>query len=120
MDNAKAWLFTVANNLAIDKNRNEYKVKDLDEANWKEIEESRPGVQSDPENLLLQHERLDRLHFAVLNLTSLQRECLHLRADGLRYREIAELMGVSMSTVVDAVRRATVNLAREFDAEVSA
>jgi RNA polymerase sigma-70 factor (ECF subfamily) len=55
-----------------------------------------------------------------LNLTKLQRECLHLRADGLRYREIAELMGVSMSTVVDAVRRATVNLAREFNAEVPA
>jgi RNA polymerase sigma-70 factor (ECF subfamily) len=120
LDNPKAWLFTVANNLAIDKNRNDHNVKDLDESVWKEIEESRAGQQSDPEKLLLQHERLDRLHLAVLNLTKLQRECLHLRADGLRYREIAELMGVSMSTVVDAVRRATVNLAREFNAEVPA
>jgi RNA polymerase sigma-70 factor (ECF subfamily) len=120
LDNPKAWLFTVANNLAIDKNRNDHNIKDLDESVWKEIEESRAGQQSDPEKLLLQHERLDRLHLAVLNLTKLQRECLHLRADGLRYREIAELMGVSMSTVVDAVRRATVNLAREFNAEVPA
>jgi len=56
----------------------------------------------------------------VLNLTTLQRECLHLRAEGLRYREIAELMKISISTVADAVRRATVKLAREVDSEVSA
>jgi DNA-directed RNA polymerase specialized sigma24 family protein len=43
-----------------------------------------------------------------------------LRAEGLRYREIADMMGLSMSTVADAVRRATVKLAREIDTEVSA
>lgn len=118
LDNPKAWLFTVASNLAIDKRRNEAHVKDLDEFHWEEIEESRSGVQAGPEELVLQRERLDRLHIAVLNLTPLQRQCLHLRAEGLRYREIAELMEISMSTVVDAVRRATVKLAREFDSEV--
>lgn len=120
LDNPKAWLFTVANNLAVDKGRNESHVKDLDESTWKEIEDSRAGFQSDPEKLVLQRERLDRLHLAVLNLTALQRQCLHLRAEGLRYREIAELSNLSVSTVVDAVRRATLKLAREFDAEVSA
>jgi DNA-binding CsgD family transcriptional regulator len=44
---------------------------------------------------VLQRERLDRLHTAVLNLTRLQRECLHLRAEGLRYREIAGLLEIS-------------------------
>jgi len=120
LDNPKAWLFTVANNLAIDASRTNSKITDLDEHAWKEIEESRSGSQTDPEKVMLQDERLDRLHMAVLNLTSLQRECLHLRAEGLRYREIAELMGLSMSTVADAVRRATVKLAREVDTEVSA
>lgn len=120
LENPKAWLFTVANNLAIDASRTDSKVTDLDEHAWKEIEESRSGSQADPEKLVLQDERLDRLHMAVLNLTSLQRECLHLRAEGLRYREIADMMGLSMSTVADAVRRATVKLAREVDTEVSA
>ena len=120
LDNPKAWLFTVANNLAVDKNRDENNLKDLDESTWREIEESRSGLQADPEKLMLQSERLDRLHIAVLNLTPLQRQCLHMRAEGLRYREIAELMGVSMSTVADAVRRAVVNLGREFEGEVSA
>jgi RNA polymerase sigma-70 factor (ECF subfamily) len=119
LDNPKAWLFTVAGNLAIDTNRNESHVIDLDEQSWKEIEDSRSGLQSDPETLLLQNERLDRLQIAVLNLTALQRECLHLRAEGLRYREIAQLMSISISTVADAVRRATVRLAREVDSEAS-
>ena len=120
LENAKAWLFTVANNLATDIKRNDSNITDLDEHTWKEIEESRSGKQIDPEKLMLQDERLDRLHVAVLNLTTLQRECLHLRAEGLRYREIAELMKISISTVADAVRRATVKLAREVDSEVSA
>jgi RNA polymerase sigma-70 factor (ECF subfamily) len=119
LDNPKAWLFTVANNLAVDASRNENHIKDLDEATWKEIERSKSGPQADPEKLLLQRERLDRLHIAVLNLTPLQRECLHLRAEGLRYREIASLLELSPSTVMDAVRRATLKLAREFDGEVS-
>src|SRR5579862_1612947 len=120
LDNPKAWIFTVANNLAVDASRNESHIKDLDEATWKEIEESRSGLQADPEKLMLQRERLGRLHIAVLNLTPLQRECLHLRAEGLRYREIAGLLKLSPSTVMDAVRRATLKLAREFDGEASA
>jgi RNA polymerase sigma-70 factor (ECF subfamily) len=120
LENPKAWLFTVANNLAIDVARSDGHSIDLDEKNWREIEESRSSMQSDPESILIQNERLDRLQLAVLNLTPLQRECLHLRADGLRYREIAELLAISVSTVADAVRRATVKLAREVDSEVSA
>lgn len=42
-----------------------------------------------------------------------------LSAEGLRYCEIAGVMQLSISTVVDAVRRATVKLAREFDTKVS-
>lgn len=120
LENPQAWLFTVANNLAVDVARSEGNSIDLDERTWREIEESRSALPPDPESLLIQNERLDRLQIAVLNLTPLQRECLHLRAEGLRYREIAELLAISISTVADAVRRATVRLAREVDSEVSA
>jgi len=120
LENPKAWIFTVANNLATDVARSDSNSIDLDERHWREIEESRSALQSDPESLLIQNERLDRLQMAVLNLTRLQRECLHLRAEGLRYREIAALLAISVSTVADAVRRATVKLAREIDSEVSA
>lgn len=119
LDNAKAWLLTVANNLAIDESRADRHQTDLDESAWKEIEESRSDTQADPEEVVLRRERLNRLHAAVLKLTPLQRDCLHLRAEGLRYGEIAGLMNLSISTVVDAVRRATVRLAREFDTKGS-
>ena len=104
VDNPKAWLFTVANNLAIDASRSNSHIQDLDETTWSRIEDMRLGA-ADPEKLTLQRERLERLRLAVLNLTALQRECLHLRAEGLRYREIADLMSISISTVADAVRR---------------
>jgi RNA polymerase sigma-70 factor (ECF subfamily) len=118
VDNPKAWLFTVANNLAIDASRGNTHIQDLDQTRWSRIEDKRLGA-ADPEKLTLQRERLERLRMAVLNLTALQRECLHLRAEGLRYREIADLMSISVSTVSDSVRRATLKLSRELEGEVS-
>jgi RNA polymerase sigma-70 factor (ECF subfamily) len=118
VDNPKAWLFTVANNLAIDASRGDSHIQDLDETTWNRIEDKRLRA-ADPEQLTLQRERLERLRLVVLNLTALQRECLHLRAEGLRYREIADLMNISVSTVADAVRRATLKLSREFESGAS-
>lgn len=118
VDNPKAWLFTVANNLAIDASRGNTHIQDLDQTRWSRIEDKRLGA-ADPEKLTLQRERLERLRMAVLNRTALQRECLHLRAEGLRYREIADLMSISVSTVADSVRRATLKLSRELEGEVS-
>ena len=118
VDNPKAWLFTVANNLAIDASRGDSHIQDLDETTWNRIEDKRLRA-ADPEQLTLHRERLERLRLVVLNLTALQRECLHLRAEGLRYREIADLMNISVSTVADAVRRATLKLSREFESGAS-
>jgi RNA polymerase sigma-70 factor (ECF subfamily) len=120
LENPKAWLFKVANNLAIDVARKDGNAINLNERNWREIEESRSAMESNPESLLIRNERMGRLRMAVLNLTQLQSECLYLRAEGLRYREIAELLAISVSTVADAVRRATVKLAREVDSGISA
>ena len=112
VDNPKAWLFTVANNLAIDACRRDSHIQDLDEAT--RIEDAQVS-HDNPEKLTLQRERLERLRSAVLNLTDLERECLHLRAEGLRYREIADLMNVSLSSITHAVRRATLKLSRELE-----
>lgn len=37
LDNPKAWIFTVANNLAVDAIRDESHIKDLDETTWKRL-----------------------------------------------------------------------------------
>src|SRR5262245_2322502 len=119
VENPKAWLFTVAHNLAVDSMRGESQFKTLDETGWEQLEASRPFIQNDHEKTVLERERRELLREAVMNLTPLQRECLHLRSEGLRLREIADLLRISISTVADATRRACVKLAREFSTEVS-
>jgi RNA polymerase sigma-70 factor (ECF subfamily) len=41
-----------------------------------------------------------------MRLTQLQRNCIRLRAEGFRYREIAEILNISVSTVAGSLRHA--------------
>jgi RNA polymerase sigma factor (sigma-70 family) len=50
---------------------------------------------------------------AVRTLAVQERECLMLRAEGLRYREIGEVLGIPTSTVADLVDRAIKKLAEK-------
>jgi RNA polymerase sigma-70 factor (ECF subfamily) len=117
LDNPSAWLFTVARNLVVDAARAGQNFIDLDQEAWNLIAESRSAPGSNPEQLALNRERLDRVQSALMALTRFQRQCLHLRVEGLRYREIAELLGLSVATVAEAVRRGLVNLAAQVNPE---
>jgi RNA polymerase sigma factor (sigma-70 family) len=64
-----------------------------------------------PEHLLLEKEKLRRLQEALRSLSRDERECLSLRAGGLRYREIGEVLGLATSTVGDTIERAVKKLA---------
>jgi RNA polymerase sigma-70 factor (ECF subfamily) len=57
------------------------------------------------EELIIESERDACLRVAVQELTEFQRQCLHLRAEGLRYREIAETLSVNIDSVA-ALQRA--------------
>ena len=59
-----------------------------------------------PERVVLEKEKFRQLGKAIRILTSSERECLLLRAGGLRYREIGEVLGIPTSTVGDTVERA--------------
>ena len=63
-----------------------------------------------PEQSLLERERMRRFHWGVENLSEQQRRCLHLRLEGLRYPEIAAVLGISASAVGEFLRRAIVRL----------
>ena len=58
-----------------------------------------------PEQELLEQERMTRLRRAMDDLSTAQKEALVLRAEGLKYREIAEVLNVSVSTVGENVQR---------------
>jgi RNA polymerase sigma-70 factor (ECF subfamily) len=53
-----------------------------------------------------------RLRQALEMLSPQQRQCLFLRCEGLRYREIAEVLEISVGTVSEFLRRAINHLRR--------
>ena len=52
-------------------------------------------------------------------MTEQQQQCLRLRVEGLRYREIAEVLGVSISTVADSLDRSVSKMAKGIQAQYS-
>ena len=91
--NLRGYLATCVANLARDKIRAEKKARKLGSAR---VIRSDSG---NPEQSALQRDELARLRQAIGQLPSQQREAvvLHLRG-GMRFREIAKLQGVSIST----------------------
>jgi RNA polymerase sigma-70 factor (ECF subfamily) len=112
--NASSWLFRAASNLLIDETRSWRSQATVAETEVRHWIATVPDPQIDLEASALRAERVKRLNNAMLLLTSLQLEYLHLRAEGLRYREIAEIYGVAVPTVQDVVRRAVERLGKEL------
>ncbi|MGA8224384.1 MAG: RNA polymerase sigma factor, partial [Candidatus Acidiferrales bacterium] len=99
IENLRAWLFTVASNLALNQHRaRQYRPAATEEeiAAWLQTQ---TDPRSDPEQALLDTERAVHLNEAIRGLSRQQQACLHLRAEGFRYREIARILGVTLPTV---------------------
>jgi RNA polymerase sigma-70 factor (ECF subfamily) len=114
VENMRGWVFRVAHNVALNYIRDAKPAEPLPE-DWDE-HSSQAGVLS-PEEVLLQHEQLRRLFATINRLPLQQRQCLHLRVEGFRYREIAEIMGISIWTVAGYQRRAMKKLIEEVYGE---
>lgn len=107
IENIRAWLFRVAHNQGL-KVRSREKSFRMLHPDWERFPQ--PETES-PERQLLHRERISRVASALKSLSPQQRNCLYLRSEGLRYREIAEIMGVSLSTVNEFLRRGISHLA---------
>jgi len=99
-----SWLYRVSHNAALRFHRREA-VFDALEAGV----EPR-GAQPDPEQALMDVQRNTALRNAILDLSPRQRNCLELRARGLRHWEIAEAIGISTSAASEFLRRAVLRL----------
>jgi len=108
-DNIRGWLFRVAHNLA--RNRQASYHRRFAEPLDAELEIL--AQQATPEQAVLEKEKFQRLLSAIRGLAGSERECLLLRAGGLRYREIADVLGMATSTVADTVERAVRKLAEK-------
>jgi RNA polymerase sigma-70 factor (ECF subfamily) len=106
--NPRAWVFRVAHNHGLNLRERQDYVRPFEP----EIESCLPAPEKNPEQALIEHERLARLYHAIEGLSAQQKSCLYLRAEGLRYQEIAQVIGVGTSTVGEFLRRAITRLRR--------
>jgi RNA polymerase sigma-70 factor (ECF subfamily) len=99
----RAWLFRVAHNLLVDYGRKR-KPDLLDEQGWMAMEGylvvEPNGLNAAAEVSKLPWDRLSRMEL----------ECLRLRTEGLKFREIGEVLDLSISTVVSYVSRGLTKL----------
>jgi RNA polymerase sigma-70 factor (ECF subfamily) len=107
IQNPRGWVFRVAHNLGLDWRAKERAVPLEPEAEAALRDPAR-SVESD----LLEKERMTQISEAWQGLSPQQKQCLHLRAEGLRYREIAESLGISISSVREFLGRAVSRLQR--------
>jgi RNA polymerase sigma-70 factor (ECF subfamily) len=115
VENPRSWLFRVAHNASLDLKRRERRlISESDEDTSRTAFERRAPATPTPEELLLQKEQLVRLDAAMAQLTAHQRQCVHLRAEGLRYREIADVLGTTVWNVNQTLRRAMVRLVEKL------
>jgi RNA polymerase sigma-70 factor (ECF subfamily) len=108
-ENIRGWLFRVAHNQARNR-QNRY-----DRRHTAPLEAGVDSAvdESTPESTILEKEKFRCLEKAIRLLSESERECLLLRAGGLRYREIGEVLGIPTSTVGDTVERAIRKLAEK-------
>lgn len=109
--NLRGWIFRVAHNLALKQryaNQGSRGRMDSGAAIAQELFDPAPN----PEEHLSIAQRRRRLLAVVDALGETEQNCLRLRAEGLRYREIAEVLGISLGNVSVMLARSLERLIR--------
>ena len=110
--NLQGWLFRVAHNLALKRLAR----RQRDRARRGSGDGAAVGEASDPshdpEQQLAHDRRRERLVCVLEALPERDRRCLHLRGDGLRYRDIARILDISLGSVAKSLTRTMARLQR--------
>jgi RNA polymerase sigma-70 factor, ECF subfamily len=104
-DNLRGWVFRVGHNLAL-------KLRRRHGGRSTQADGGAADGNPDPEQQALYNQRQRRMSAVIRALPRQDRECLALRAEGIRYREIAEILGVSLGTVALSLERSLAKLSR--------
>jgi len=108
-DNLTGWLFQVGHNLALkqrQRSRRQQKTMGFDA----DLIPALIDPAANPEQQMMNGERRRRFRRVMRALPEQDRRCLYLRAEGLRYREIARTLGISLGSVAKSIARATARL----------
>lgn len=109
--NLKAWVFRVGHNLALKQRIRNGRHERLCPDGEKDAVDHL-GHEPNPEEHLAGAQYRAKLLEAVDALPEMDRCCLHLRAEGLRYRQIAEVLEISLGGVSLALGRALDRLSK--------
>jgi RNA polymerase sigma-70 factor, ECF subfamily len=109
--NLRGWLFRVTHNLGL-KQRLANRTSLQRTAGDARVAEEHADPAPDPEEQLSAAQRRHRLQAVVEALPESDQQCLRLRAEGLRYREIATVLGMSLGAVSISLTRSLARLAR--------
>jgi RNA polymerase sigma-70 factor (ECF subfamily) len=112
-ENLRGWLFRVAHNLAL---KRRYRTRRDSEA-WSETGSEALAIdpQPSPEDQAATRQTQQRLGTVVQALSEQDRKCLSLRAEGLRYREIAGILDMSLGAVSLSLVRSLARIARSAE-----
>ncbi len=109
--NLRGWIFRVAHNLALKQRYANQGLRDRTDSGETVVQ-----LQSDPSPNPEEHlsnAQRRRLLLAVVDaLPEEEQRCLRLRAEGLRYREIAAVLGISLGSVSNLLTRSIERLIR--------
>ncbi|MGB0788667.1 MAG: RNA polymerase sigma factor [Marinirhabdus sp.] len=109
-EKAKNYLFTIANNLSLNQAKHNKVVLKYKKGPVK------PHTQINPHHILEEKEYRQKFERALANLTDSQRAAFMMsRAEGKRYKEIAEMLQVSVKAVEKRIRTALQKLRKEID-----
>jgi len=108
--NLKGWVFRVAHNLALKQRTRNGRREKLHRPEDESMECL--AHEPNPEEQVAGAQRQQRLLAIVETLPETDRCCLYLRAEGLRYRQIAEVLEISLGGVSLALGRALARLSQ--------
>jgi RNA polymerase sigma-70 factor (ECF subfamily) len=109
--NVRGWLFRAAHNLALKKHLRSRKYIENTGPLFA-VEELLADPAPNPEDQFAFNQTQKRLLSVVRAMPEQNRWCLYLRAEGLRYREIAEVLDISLGSVSLYLERSLAHIAR--------
>jgi RNA polymerase sigma-70 factor, ECF subfamily len=109
--NLRGWIFRVAHNLALKQRHANHRRCEATESDWA-MAENQFDPSPNPEDEASFTQKRQRLLTVLHALPKGDQCCLRLRAEGLRYREIAEVLGISLGAVSMSLTRSLARLIR--------
>jgi RNA polymerase sigma-70 factor (ECF subfamily) len=111
-DNLRAWVYRVSRNLALKRLQQPGRLLDLAD----DLPDT-PDRSANPEQQAVQSQQHRATRAVIAAIPPLDRQCLLLRADGLRYREIAAVLDISLGSVAASLSRTLDRIARAAQLE---